>query len=110
MLQQLDRAERMRLMKFVCSFAWADLEIRLEERQFINEMMQRLTLDADERARVDAWLAVPPSPESVDPTHVPIAHRETFIEAIKGVILADGEIAPEEYENFRLFQDLLKEE
>jgi hypothetical protein len=31
-----------------------------------------------------------------------------FIEAIKGVIAADGEIAPEEIENFRLFHDLVQ--
>ena len=30
MMEQLDRNERMRLMKFVCSFAWADLEIHPE--------------------------------------------------------------------------------
>jgi uncharacterized tellurite resistance protein B-like protein len=107
MFDQLDRSERMRLMKFVCSFAWADLEVRPEERRFIADMVAKLTLDDDERVRVEGWLQVPPEPEAVDPTAVPAAHREVFLDAIRGVIAADGEIAPAEYESFRLFQDLV---
>jgi len=106
MLDLLDRRERMRLMKFVCSFAWADLEIRPEERAFVRDMIARLALDGDEGEKVRGWLEVPPAPESVDPTLVPAAHRQVFLDAIKGVIAADGEIAPEEIENFRLFHDL----
>jgi uncharacterized tellurite resistance protein B-like protein len=108
MLDRLDRGERMRLMKFVCSFAWADLEIRPEEREFIHKMVARLALDGDDGDRVQSWLDLPPSPESIDPTLVPSAHRQVFIQAIKGVIAADGEIAPEEVENFRLFHDLVQ--
>ena len=33
MPKSLTREDRLRLMKFVCSFAWADLEIQDEERQ-----------------------------------------------------------------------------
>ena len=45
--------------------------------------------------------------ETISGTTMSPAHREIFIDAIRGVISADGEIAPEEYENFRLFQDLV---
>ena len=108
MLERLERNDRLRLMKFVCSFAWADLEIRPEEREFIARMVNRLTLAEADRERVQGWLDLPPTPESVDPTRVPIAHRKIFIEAIQGVISADGEISPEELESFRLFQDLVR--
>ena len=108
MLDRLDRSERMRLMKFVCSFAWADLEIRPEEREFIRRMVNRLALDGEEEGEVQAWLDLPPAPESIDPTLVPPAHRRVFIEAIEGIIASDGEIAPEEIENFRLFHDLVQ--
>lgn len=107
MFHALDRLERMQLMKFVCSFAWADLEVRPEERRFVTRMVGRLELDADERSRVEGWLQVPPSPESIDPTAIPLAHRRLFIEAIEGVIVSDGEVAPEERENFQLLKDLL---
>jgi hypothetical protein len=107
MLDRLDRTDRMRLMKFVCSFAWADLEVQPEERAFISDMIGKLTLDAEDRERVEQWLVVPPAPEAIDPTTVPPDHREVFLEAIRGLIEADGEVTPEEFENFRLFQDLV---
>lgn len=107
MLDDLDRRQRLDLMKFVCSFAWADLEIRQEERDFVARMVERLHLDAEEVDRVKGWLEVPPAPESVDPTAIPREHRKIFVEAIEGVIAADGEIAPEERENLHLLQDLL---
>jgi uncharacterized tellurite resistance protein B-like protein len=108
MLDRLDRRERLRLMKFVCSFAWADLEVQPEEREFVAKMITRLTLDSEDREQVEGWLRVPPSPEAIDPTQVPPDHREVFLDAIRGVIAADGEITSEELENFRLFQDLLQ--
>jgi hypothetical protein len=106
-LDRLDRRERMRLMKFVCSFAWADLEIREEEREFIGAMVTRLALDDEERSKVLGWLDAPPDPESIDPTLVPAAHRRVFLEAIEGVIASDGVIAPEEIETYRIFRDLV---
>lgn len=106
-LQELSSTDRLRLMKFVCSFAWADLEVHPEERSFVERMVQRLGLAEEESAAVQGWLAVPPAPESVDPTQIPVEHRRLFVRSIKGVILADGEIAPEESENLALLEDLL---
>jgi len=94
MLDQLNRKERLRLMKFVCSFAWADLEVQPEERDFVESMVKRLALDEEDRQQVLGWLVRPPEPESVDPTAVPPSHRH-------------GKVAPEEYESFRIFEDLL---
>ena len=107
MLDRLNRRERMRLMKFVCSFAWADLEIRPEERTFVRNLIARLTLDEDEQEAVRGWLDVPPEIESIDPTLVPHEHRRIFLEEIEGVIASDGEIAPEERESFRIFEALV---
>ena len=94
-------------MKFVCSFAWADLEIRPEERSFVARLISRLDLDPSEALQVAAWLDLPPEPEGVDPTRVPLEHRELFLESVEGVIHADGEISPEERENLTLFRHLL---
>ncbi|MBW2400839.1 MAG: TerB family tellurite resistance protein, partial [Deltaproteobacteria bacterium] len=49
----------------------------------------------------------PPDIESIDPTLVPPEHRRIFLEEIEGVIESDGEIAPEERENFRIFEALI---
>ncbi len=107
MLDQLNRDERLRLMQFICSFAWADLQIRPEERSFVARMIGRLELDDVERRQVQEWLKTPPSPEEVDPTSIPLEHRRTFVESIEGIISADGEISAEEYENLMLFKQLL---
>ena len=107
MLEGLDRPQRMKLMKFVCSFAWADLEVRAAERAFIARMVERLDLDAGELLRVREWLDHPPAPETVDPNTIPQAHRKVFLEAIEGVIAADREIADEESESLAVLRELL---
>ena len=106
-LEGLNRKDRLRLVKFVCSFAWADLEIRPEERAFVAKMVRRLDLDEEESERVEGWLSHPPEPDSVDPTLIPRKHRELFVEAVEGVIESDGEIAPEERDQLSIFHDLL---
>lgn len=107
MLDKLSREERMRLMRFVCSFAWADLEVQDEERSYVKKLVRKLELTADERRQVDEWLKVPPSPEEVDPTDVPRAHRQIFLETIKGLVTADRLVDPEEDESFALLEQLL---
>ncbi|NLE46963.1 MAG: TerB family tellurite resistance protein, partial [Sandaracinaceae bacterium] len=39
MPKSLDREERLQLMKFITSFAWADLEVKVSERSFIKRLM-----------------------------------------------------------------------
>jgi uncharacterized tellurite resistance protein B-like protein len=106
-LHDLAPETRLTLMKFVCSFAWADLEITDAEREYVARLVRRLDLDSEERKRVDGWLELPPPPESVDPTRIPAEHRRVFVDAVQGVIAADGEIATEERENLALFSALL---
>ena len=108
MFSDMNPADRIRLMQFVCSFAWADLEVRPEERKFIGDLVLRLELGADETRQVQRWLEVPPAPEDLDPTDVPRLHREAFLEAIEGLIRADGEVADEERENLALFKQLFE--
>jgi uncharacterized membrane protein YebE (DUF533 family) len=106
-LLDLPSNERLRLMKFVCSFAWADLEIHPKERRYVAALIGRLELDAEERRLVAGWLEVPPSPDEIDPTSVPHEHRSLFLEAVVGIIEADGVIAEEERQNLALLESLL---
>ena len=107
MLNDLDHSARMRLLQFVCSFAWADLEVHPQERAFVLRLVRRLGLDEEEERQVEHWLEVPPDPEAVDPTDIPASHRRVFLAAIDGVIAADGEIAVEERESLQLLHQLL---
>ena len=104
----LERGQRIRLLQFVCSFAWADLEVHPREREFVLRLVNRLQLADDEAKQVTRWLEVPPKPEAVDPTEIPPSHRKLFLAAIDGVIAADGAIAPEERESLRLLEQLLR--
>ena len=106
-MDQLTRDDRLRLVKFVCSFAWADLEIRPEERIFVDHIVRSLELNDEDQSKVAGWMKIPPSPESVDPTRIPLAQRQLFIDSIEGVITSDGEVAPEERENLALLKELL---
>ncbi len=107
MLNEIDRATRLELMKFVCSFAWADLSVHPAERSFVGRLVSRLGFEPDDEARVREWLRVPPDPESVDPTRIPREHRQLFLAAIDGVIAADGQITSEERESLALLKELM---
>lgn len=109
MLDQLDRRDRMRLVEFVCSFAWADFEIQPEERVFIARLIRRLGLDEEEDRRVQQWLERPPKLDGLDPTSIPVAHRRVFVDAIEGLIAADGEVAAEEQDSLEIFKQLLED-
>ncbi len=109
MLDQLDRRDRMRLVEFVCSFAWADFEIQPEERVFIARLIRRLGLDEEEDRKVQQWLERPPKLDGLDPTSIPAAHRRVFVDAIEGLIAADGEVAAEERDSFEIFKQLLED-
>lgn len=107
-IKKLSREDRLQLMKFVCSFVWADLEVKDSERKFIAKLSKKFHLDEAERGQVDEWLKVPPKPEEVDPTTIPRAHRQLFLDTIRDAITADGEVDKEEWENLSLFEALLK--
>ena len=107
-IQKLSSADRLQLMKFVCSFIWADLEVKASEKKFVTNMVKKLKLDEKEAAEVKKWLQVPPAPEEVDPTRIPKEHRQLFLDTIRDVIRADGEVAPDEWENLALFEQLLR--
>lgn len=107
MLSQLSRKERLQLIRFVCSFAWADLEIRDKERAFIKQLVRRLHLDADEAKQVDGWLKAPPRPDEVDPGEINLAHRKLFLDNARAIIEADGQISDEERESLAVLKELL---
>jgi uncharacterized tellurite resistance protein B-like protein len=107
MLQKLDREDRLRLMRFVCSFAWADLQIAEQERRFVQKMIRRLRLDPEEAKQVEEWLELPPPAEEVDPNEVPREHRQLFLRCAREIIAADGDVSEEEREHLALLETLL---
>ena len=107
-LLDLEREDRLRLMRFVCSFAWADLEIVDKERELVQSLVEKLELDEEEAEMVQGWMKVPPPPEDVDPMEIPPQHRQLFLNVMMDMVRADGIIASDEIENFHLFEQLLR--
>lgn len=105
----LDLAAKLRLLEFVCSFAWTDLKIQQAERDLIMRVAGRMGLGDREVERVRGWLAAPPPGDEVDPTSIPKAHRQAFFDAAVAVARADGRIVPAERDQLTLFRDLLQD-
>ena len=99
--------ERLLLLKFVCAFAWADLEVKASERALVTKLVSKLELDADEKEQVQQWLKTPPRAEEVDPNRIPRAHRALFLDTARQMIAVDGEIDDAERENLDLLEQLL---
>ena len=106
-LHGLSARDRLQLLKFVCSFVWADLEVGSSEKTFVLSLTQRLGLSDAEIRQVQAWLETPPPVEEIDPTLVPPQHRRLFLEAIEQALTADGAVTPPESESLALFRQLL---
>jgi uncharacterized tellurite resistance protein B-like protein len=107
-LNDLDTEARLRLVGFLCSFAWADLEVQEAERTFVTRVLDQLGLDAEERSQAERWLAVPPAPEEVDPTDIPEDQRQIFLSTMLQLVGADGNVSPAEMETLALFEKLLR--
>lgn len=107
MFEALDPAARLQLMKFVCAFAWADLEVSGAERLFVADCIRRLHFTPAERDQVWAWLEVPPAPEEVDPADIPPGHRQLFIEALGRLVASDDDVSPAERESLVLLSQLM---
>ena len=107
MFEKLSRDERMLLLRFVCAFAWTDLEIRDGERKFVQRLMERMQLSSDDRAEVEGYLHVAPSPEETNPKLVPPEHRRIFLDSVRALIYADGEVDAEERQRFEKLQAAL---
>ena len=107
MLERLNPKERLRLVRFVCSFAWADFRITQKEKENIRRLVQRLHMPEDERRQVDEYLKLPPTPESVDPNLIPYEHRELFLDAIRGLVASDLDLSTEEKESVQVLEQLL---
>ena len=78
------------------------------EKTFVTNMIGLMDLSPDEQAAVTHYLKVPPLPEEIDPTDIPLAHRQLFLNTALQMVGADGHIDERELENLSLFEQLLR--
>ena len=106
-MNELSREDRLKLLEFVCSFAWTDLRVSDEERHVVRRMVTNAGLGADERQQVEEWLERPPAPEEVDPLDIPLEHRRLFYDSARQVLTSDG-LVPGERDTLAVFAELLR--
>lgn len=104
---ELNHAAAMKLLEFVCTFAWADLRVQRAERDLVMRIVGHLGLNHRDTERVRGWLDVAPPADEVDPTAIPREHRELFLQLAEAVVEADGRVAPVERDAIELFRGLL---
>lgn len=105
---RLSSTARLRLLRFVCSFAWADLQVTPAERAAVQGLVRRLRLTAAEKLQVSGWLEVPPPADDVDPNDIPPGQRQLFLDEVRRLVVADGRLSGEEQSSYRLFERLLR--
>jgi uncharacterized tellurite resistance protein B-like protein len=107
-ISRLSPKERLKLLRFVTSFAWSDLDVTPQERAYVHRLVSRLQLTPEEALEVEGWLKLPPSEDDVDPTTIPREHRRLFLDAVREMIGADGKASPEEEETLALLEQLTR--
>lgn len=107
MLNELTTDDKLRLLRFMCAFAWADLEIADKERAFVIDLIARMRLPPPDAALAESWLDHPPAEEEVDPYDIPDDHRRIFLEAALEMVGMDGVVDPLEAESFAIFEALV---
>ena len=106
-LTKLSAEEKLRLVKFVCSFAWADLQVDESERVFVRGLVEKMGLGQDELELVEQWLVSPPVEDDLDPNQIPADHRQLFLDAALEMVTADGVVDRMEVENYAVFELLM---
>ena len=102
-LDQLSEAERVELMRFLCSFAWADGEVQAPERELLERVLGGLKLGAQARAEVTAWLFSPPDMTGFDFAAIPAEKRQLFLDQAFAIASAHGGLAAEELRHLEMF-------
>ena len=82
-LNEMTREERLLLLRFVCSFAWADDQMREEERALVRRYVDKLRLDDSEQSQVQEWLSRPPPAEPLAARSDSLMHRSTRLAVLQ---------------------------
>lgn len=109
MYDNLSEDDKILLVAFVCSFAWADLEIAEKEREFVRDLVGRLGLDAEAADKAEGWLDQPPNEDEVDPFAIPNEHKRLFLKTVVEMVGADDVLDRMEIESYAVFEELIDE-
>lgn len=107
MMHQLPNEDKLRLLRFLSCFAWADLDIDQGERDLLQRFIERMDLSPEDAAEAAGWLDHPPREDDLDPSSIPDDQRKLFLDAVLEMVGADGVVDRMEAESFVLFEALM---
>ena len=99
----------MQLFHFMCTFAWADMEIQQEEREMIERLMISLNLSPSQFQTVLTWLDDVRSLPDIDPYEIHPDFREQIYQAAEAIVLSDGEVTFNEKDMLDLLRQVFIE-
>lgn len=108
-MNEISDEHKLTLVRFVCSFAWADLEIADKERDFVRDLVAKLELDEEDTEQAFRWLDQPPREDELDPFDIPIEHARLFLSTVVEMVGADDILDRMEIETYQLFEELINE-
>ena len=108
-MKDLSTESKLRLVRFVCSFAWADLEIAEKEREFVRNLLVELELDEEDAQEALRWLDQPPREDEVDPFEIPKEEARIYLKTVVEMVGADDVLDRMELEAFAIFEELINE-
>lgn len=106
---ELSEKNKLALLRFAASFLWADFEVDERERTFFDALARELGFTRHD-PRVSAVLAIPPTPDQVDPMRVDPTLASTLRTVALNAIAADGHVDAGEMRMFYLLDELLPRE
>lgn len=106
---ELSEKNKLALLRFAASFLWADFEVDERERTFFDALARELGFTHHD-PRVNAVLAIPPTPDQVDPMRVDPTLASTLRTVALNAIAADGRVDAGEMQMFYLLDELLPRE
>ena len=107
MKENFTSEEKMQIMRFICTFAWADLKVVPSEKLMIERFCNTLQLDENQRKEVNSWTKRPIHPEDIDPFSIPDHLKKYILSAAKAISIVDGDFDEKEAELLELLQNLL---
>ena len=107
MLENLADDDKLRLLRFLCSFAWADLNVGVPERKLVVDLIRRFGLRAEDAAMAAGWLDHPPNEDDIDPTDIPREHRQLVLDAVLEMVGVDGRVDSMEAESYAVLEALM---
>ncbi|MEL6181277.1 MAG: hypothetical protein AAFS10_20130 [Myxococcota bacterium] len=86
----------LQVCKFLCGVAWADADITPEEKRYITNLAELLSLREDQMLLVRGWFHHPPDPHDITPSRLTYQDRQNLLQQALILVSEDGQFCADE--------------